>query len=83
VAKATVATIPLSADLLHKSPIRQRIVETFFKSIKADLIWQDSWETPRQTEGAIFQYINGSNNPRRRHSSLSGKSPLAFERKAA
>ncbi len=37
------------------------------------------------TKGAdgIFQYINGFYNPRRRHSSLGGKSPLAFERKAA
>ena len=34
-------------------------------------------------DGAIFQYINGFYNPRRRHLSLGGKSPLAFERKAA
>jgi transposase InsO family protein len=37
----------------------------------------------RSAEGAIFQYINGFYNPRRRHSSLGGKSPLAFERKVA
>ncbi|GER07181.1 hypothetical protein GCM10007972_15580 [Iodidimonas muriae] len=42
-------------------------VETFFKSLKA----------------ALFQYINGFYNPRRRHSALGWKSPLAFERKAA
>jgi putative transposase len=59
------------------------MVETFFKSIKAELIWRNRWETRHQAEGAIFQYINGFYNPRRRHSSLSGKSPLAFERKAA
>ena len=58
-------------------------VETFFKSIKAELIWRNKWDTRRQAEGAIFQYINGFYNPRRRHSSLGGKSPLAFERKAA
>jgi hypothetical protein len=34
-------------------------------------------------EGAIFQYINGFHNPRRRHSSQGVKSPLAFEQKAA
>ena len=34
-------------------------------------------------DGAIFEYINGFYNPRRRHLSLGGKSPLAFERKAA
>ncbi|WP_093741852.1 IS3 family transposase [Sulfitobacter delicatus] len=59
------------------------MVETFFKSIKAELIWRNRWETRRQAEAAIFQYINGFYNPRRRHSSLGGKSPLAFERKAA
>ncbi len=59
------------------------MVETFFKSIKAELIWRNKWDTRRQAEGAIFQYINGFYNPRRRHSSLGGKSPLAFERKAA
>jgi len=59
------------------------ILLTFFKSLKAELIWRNRWETRRQAEGAIFQYINGFYNPRRRHSSLGGKSPLAFERKAA
>jgi transposase InsO family protein len=59
------------------------MVETFFKSLKAELIWRYRRETRRQAEGAIFQYINGFYNPRRRYSSLGGKSPLAFERKAA
>ena len=30
---------------------------------------------------AIFEYINGFYNPRRRHSALGWKSPVAFERK--
>ncbi|MBT5929950.1 MAG: IS3 family transposase, partial [Rhodobacteraceae bacterium] len=59
------------------------MVETFFKSIKAEMIWRNRWETRRQAEGAIFQYISGFYNPRRRHSSRGGKSPLAFERRAA
>ena len=58
-------------------------VETFFKTIKAELIWRRSWETRRQAETAIFQYINGFYNPRRRHSTLGGKSPLAFDRQGA
>ncbi len=59
------------------------IVETFFKTIKAELVWRRTWETRRQAETIIFQYINGFYNPRRRHSALGGKSPLAFERQAA
>ena len=58
-------------------------VETFFKTIKAALIWRQTWQTRRKTETAIFQYINGFHNPRRRHSALAGKSPLAFERNVA
>jgi len=58
-------------------------VETFFKTIKAELLWQTSWPTRRAAETAIFQYINGFYNPRRKHSALNWKSPLAFERKAA
>jgi transposase InsO family protein len=58
-------------------------VETFFKTIKAELIWRQSWQTRRQAETAIFQYINGFYNPRRKHSTLGWKSPVAFERKVA
>jgi len=58
-------------------------VETFFKTIKAELIWRRSWETRRQAEIAIFEYINGFYNPRRRHSARGWKSPVAFERKVA
>jgi transposase InsO family protein len=58
-------------------------METFFKTIKAELIWRRSWQTRRDVEVAIFEYINGFYNPRRRHSALGWKSPLAFERKAA
>ena len=58
-------------------------VETFFKTIKAEMIWRRSWPTRRSAEDAVFEYINGFYNPRRRHSTLGWKSPLAFERKAA
>jgi putative transposase len=58
-------------------------VETFFKSLKAELIWRQKWQTRRQAEAAIFQYINGFYDTRRRHSYLGGISPLAFEAKVA
>jgi len=58
-------------------------VETFFKTIKAELNWRRSWQARRQAEAAFFQYINGFYNPRRRHSAWGWKSPVAFERKVA
>lgn len=58
-------------------------VETFFKTLKAELVWRQNWITRRQAEMTLFEYINGFYNSRRRHSALGWKSPLAFERKAA
>jgi transposase InsO family protein len=58
-------------------------VEAIFKTIKAELIWCRAWQTRRQAETAIFPYINGFYNPRRRHSASGGRSPLAFERQVA
>ena len=40
-------------------------------------------EFRREAEIALFEYIDGFYNPRRRHSALDGKSPLRFERRAA
>ncbi len=54
------------------------IVETFFKTIKAELVWRRTCETRLQAETTIFQYINDFYNPRRRHSALGGKKPPDF-----
>jgi putative transposase len=56
-------------------------VETFFKTIKAELIWRRTWMARRQTKTAFFQYINGFCHPRGQHSALGRKSPVIFERK--
>ena len=58
-------------------------VESFFKSLKAELVWRRNWQTRREVEVALFEYINGFYNPRRKHSALGWKSPVAFEQRAA
>ena len=58
-------------------------VKTVFKTIKADLIWRHTWKTQLSAEVAVFEYINGFYNPRRRHATLGWKSPIAFARQAA
>ena len=65
------------------SPMARAAVETFFKSLKAERVWRRSWQTRSEVEVALFEYINGFYNPRRKHSASGGKSPLAFEPKAA
>jgi putative transposase len=51
--------------------------------MKAELVWRRNWQTRRDVEVALFEYINGFHNPRRNHSALGWKSPVAFEQKAA
>ena len=58
-------------------------VESFFKSLEAELVWRRNWQNRREVEIALFEYINGSYNPRRRHSAIEWKSPMAFKKKAA
>lgn len=58
-------------------------VESFFQSLKAELVCRRDWHTRRDVEIAVFECINGFYNPRRRHSALGWKSPVAFEQKAA
>jgi len=55
------------------------MVETVFKTIKSELVWRTSFQSRRQAEIAIGQYIDGFYNPRRRHSALGYKSPIVFE----
>lgn len=58
-------------------------VETFFKTLKAELVWRQRWQTRQQVTDALFKYINGFYNIRRRHSAIGGISPADFERKMA
>ena len=58
-------------------------VETFFKSLKAELIWRMKLQTREQAEKALFGYINRFYNPKRRHSYLGNISPMQFELNAA
>jgi putative transposase len=55
------------------------MVETFFKTIKSELIWPVAWQTRRQAENAVARYIDGFYNPVRRHSTLGYQSPVQFE----
>jgi len=68
---------------IGSNPMAMAAVERFFKSLKADLVWRKNWQTRREVEVAIFEYINGFYKPRRRHSALGRKGPVPFERKAA
>ncbi len=55
------------------------MVETVFKTLKAELVWRTAFLSRQQAELALSRYIDGFYNPRRRHSALSYQSPCAFE----
>ena len=59
------------------------VAESFFATIKAELVDRRSWLTRAEVHAAIFDWIEGWYNPRRRHSSLGYMSPDEFERQAA
>jgi len=55
------------------------VVESFFGTLKKDLIYRRSWATRDEAAAAIHEYIEVFYNRIRRHSTLGGKSPAAFE----
>jgi transposase InsO family protein len=59
------------------------MVETFFKTLKSELVWRTVFLTRQAAEAAIGQYIDGFYNPVRRHSSLDFISPAVCERHPA
>ena len=59
------------------------MVETFFKTLKAELVWRTVFQNRAQATAAIGRYIDGFYNPVRRHSALDFISSLQFERQAA
>ncbi|TCC51102.1 hypothetical protein E0H75_13265 [Kribbella capetownensis] len=55
------------------------VAESFFAPLKAELIRHRAWPTPQASSSAIFDYIEGWYNTRRRHSTLGYLSPATFE----
>ena len=55
------------------------VVESFFGTLKRELIHRRSWPTRREAADAIHEYIEVFYNRRRRHTTLGGKAPAAFE----
>jgi len=56
------------------------MAESFFATLECELIARKTFETRSQARMALFTWIEGWYNPRRRHSGLGYKSPMNFER---
>lgn len=57
-------------------------MESFFATLKAELVHRRHYRTRAEARADIFEYIETFYNRRRRHSALGYLSPLEFERRA-
>jgi transposase InsO family protein len=55
------------------------IAESFFATIKRELIDRQSWISKDQAKAAITEWIECFYNRQRRHSSIGGVSPVEYE----
>ena len=54
--------------------------ESFFATLECELLDRRKFRTKGEARMAIFQFIEGWYNPGRRHSALSYRSPINYER---
>jgi putative transposase len=55
------------------------LAESFIATLKTELLYRSNWPTRQVVRTAIFEYIEGFYNTRRRHSALGHLSPAEFE----
>lgn len=58
------------------------VVESFFATLKGELVNRQRYRTREEAKLAIFDYIEGWYNPKRLHSTLGYKSPIQFEQQS-
>jgi putative transposase len=59
------------------------VAESFFATLKTELIYRNTWPTRRHAQLAIFEFIAGWYNQQRRHSTLGYLSPADVERRTS
>lgn len=59
------------------------MAESFFATLECELLARHRFKTQAEARTAIFQFVEGFYNPRRRHSALGYLSPAEFERRQA
>jgi transposase InsO family protein len=70
------------ASFRHRSPrrrLRQRARESFLATLETELIDRHTFKTRDQARLTVFEYLEGSYYPRRRHSALGYLSPAEYE----
>ncbi|QXJ21337.1 transposase [Actinomadura graeca] len=60
-------------------PYDNAVAESFWARMQTELLDRQHWRTRVELANAIFEYIEGFCNRRRRHSALAYMSPIQFE----
>jgi putative transposase len=55
------------------------VAETFFATLKKELVNRRAWPSRLELQSAVFEYIEAFYNRRRRHSTLGMLSPIAYQ----
>ncbi len=56
------------------------VTESFFATLECELLDRQRFRTHTEAKMAVFDYLEGFYNPRRRHSALGYLSPVDYER---
>lgn len=59
------------------------MAESFFSTLRFDLLYRHNWPTRAAARSAIFEYIEVFYNRERRHSTLGNRSPADYESEQA
>jgi len=59
------------------------MAESFFATLECELLDREHFQTHAEARHAVFDFIEGWYNPRRRHSALGQLSPVNFEKRHA
>lgn len=61
------------------SSVDNALIESFWSTMQRELLDRHHWHTRTELAAAIFEWIEGWYNPRRRHTSIGDLSPVEFE----
>ena len=78
--RAALAAAGLTASMSRRGDCWDNaVVESFFATLKTELIHRRPWATRAEVQRAVFRYIEGWYNPHRLHSALGYQSPAQYE----
>ena len=87
---AVITVEPQPASRVTRTPLRgtrsgdcydNAMCESFNAILECELLVKHRFKTPREASLAVFDFIEGFYNPRRRHTSIGSISPMEFERR--